>query len=192
MKKLLLFVFTLTSTLCFSQTYDLKTVKEVKFFGVDYSLVKVYEATETAEQFRDAFEAINGLFIAEQKKYDVAPFLGKGVIEISINEVNKKNKNIDLSDLFTTEKHLRLTKEDLQRAVKALNINPEQGVGVVFIGDILNKISGMGHYHIVFFDMENNEIIDTWQGKGTSGGFGLRNFWASTVYKMIKSNQIKY
>ena len=192
MKKLLFLAFIAVSTLCFSQTYDLKTVESVKFFGVDYSLVKVYGANETAEQFHYIFERINDLIVDEVEKYNPSPLLKKKVYAISVNEVNEKIQKMDISNIITSEKNVSLTREDLQKAVQSLAIEPEEGVGVVFVGELLSKTNDMGYYHIVFFDMENKQIIETYKGQGKSGGFGLRNYWASTIYKMIKSSRIKY
>ena len=86
MKKLILFLFLSTSLFCFGQGKSaLKDIQSIKFYGVDYSQVKVFGADESPAQFKDAFRRINELFITEAKKYNV----GKSFLELWL-----KNNNI--------------------------------------------------------------------------------------------------
>lgn len=55
----------------------LKDIQSIKFYGVDYSQVKIFGADESPAQFKDAFRRINELFITEAKKYNVGKQLKK-------------------------------------------------------------------------------------------------------------------
>ena len=56
MKKLILFLFLSTSLFCFGQGKSaLKDIQSIKFYGVDYSQVKIFGADESPAQFKDAF-----------------------------------------------------------------------------------------------------------------------------------------
>ena len=102
MKKLILFLFLSTSLFCFGQGKSaLKDIQSIKFYGVDYSQVKIFGADESPAQFKDAFRRINELFITEAKKYNVGKQLKKEVTEISLDAVNQVNENIDLTELMT-------------------------------------------------------------------------------------------
>lgn len=192
MKRTVLLFLCLYALGSFAQSYDLKKVREVKFFGVDYSKVKVFGATETEMEFASAFERINMLFLSEADKYDMSKFLQKHVYEISIEEVSDKIRNADFSEMKTGSRKHRLSQEDLQNAVTTLNNEPEEGVGVVFVAEMLNKAEGVGFYRIVFFDMQTKEVIDSFWGQGKSGGFGLRNYWAGSIHHMKKKGRIYY
>ena len=48
----------------------MKDIQSIKFYGVDYSQVKIFGADESPVQFKDAFRRINELFITEAKKLD--------------------------------------------------------------------------------------------------------------------------
>lgn len=77
-EKLILFLFLSTSLFCFGQGKSaLKDIQSIKFYGVDYSQVKVFGADESPAQFKDAFRRINELFITEAKKYNVGKQLKK-------------------------------------------------------------------------------------------------------------------
>ena len=71
MKKILLLFGLLVSSFAFGQNNkELKEIKNVNFYGVDFSLAKVYGAAETSEQFKKAFDGINFLFISEEYIFD--------------------------------------------------------------------------------------------------------------------------
>ena len=160
MKKLILFLFLSTSLFCFGQGKSaLKDIQSIKFYGVDYSQVKIFGADESPAQFKDAFRRINELFITEAKKYNVGKQLKKEVTEISLDAVNQVNENID---------------------------QKTPGVGMVFIAQFLDKSNNRGTYEVVFFNTETKEIIEEWITDGKARGFGLRNYWAGSIYSALK------
>ena len=140
MKKLILFLFLSTSLFCFGQGKSaLKDIQSIKFYGVDYSQVKIFGADESPAQFKDAFRRINELFITEAKKYNVGKQLKKEVTEISLDAVNQVNENIDLTELMTAKREYTLSKEQIKAAINALPIQKTPGVGMVFIAQFLDK-----------------------------------------------------
>lgn len=137
MKKLILFLFLSTSLFCFGQGKSaLKDIQSIKFYGVDYSQVKIFGADESPAQFKDAFRRINELFITEAKKYNVGKQLKKEVTEISLDAVNQVNENIDLTELMTAKREYTLSKEQIKAAINALPIQKTPGVGMVFIAQL--------------------------------------------------------
>ena len=175
MKKLILFLFLSTSLFCFGQGKSaLKDIQSIKFYGVDYS------------QFKDAFRRINELFITEAKKYNVGKQLKKEVTEISLDAVNQVNENIDLAELMTAKREYTLSKEQIKAAINALPIQKTPGVGMVFIAQFLDKSNNRGTYEVVFFNTETKEIIEEWITDGKARGFGLRNYWAGSIYSALK------
>ena len=158
MKKLILFLFLSTSLFCFGQGKSaLKDIQSIKFYGVDYSQVKIFGADESPVQFKDAFRRINELFITEAKKYNVGKQL-----------------------------KYTLSKEQIKAAINALPIQKTPGVGMVFIAQFLDKSNNRGTYEVVFFNTETKEIIEEWITDGKARGFGLRNYWAGSIYSALK------
>ena len=166
MKKLILFLFLSTSLFCFGQVKSaLKDIQSIKFYGVDYSQAKVFGADESPIQFKDAFRRIN---------------------EISLDAVNQVNENINLAELMTTKREYSLSKEQIKAAIEALPIQKTPGVGMVFIAQFLDKSNNRGTYEVVFFNTETKEIIEEWITDGKARGFGLRNYWAGSIYSALK------
>lgn len=65
-------------------------------------------------------------------------------------------------------------------------IQKTPGVGMVFIAQFLDKSNNRGTYEVVFFNTETKEIIEEWITDGKARGFGLRNYWAGSVYSALK------
>lgn len=176
-----------TSLFCFGQGKSaLKDIQSIKFYGVDYSQVKIFGADESPAQFKDAFRRINELFITEAKKYNVGKQLKKEVTEISLDAVNQVNENIDLTELMTAKRKYTLSKEQIKAAINALPIQKTPGVGMVFIAQFLDKSNNRGTYEVVFFNTETKEIIEEWITDGKARGFGLRNYWAGSIHSALK------
>lgn len=192
MKKLVLVIALLVSVCSFAQNKEiLKDINSVQFYGVDFSHVKVYEAKESSEQFKIAFQDINNLFISESKKYNVAKALNREVAGIHVDNAKDRAYKINTKDLFTTNADYRLDENTIKEIVKSLDISEKEGTGVIIIAEILNKLQNRGYYRVVFFDIKTRNIIDSWNADGKARGFGLRNFWAYSVYNVLKDMNLK-
>ncbi len=192
MKKIILLFSLFFSLYSFGQNSQaVGEVKEIRFYGIDFSNVKVYGASEAPGEFRYAFEGINYLFISEPKKYNVSKFFNKNVLDISVNEVNSLLAKMDTKDMAIMSSDYVIEEEALKKIIKDLPINDNEGTGVVLVAEFLNKTNNRGYYQIVFFDLGTREILDSWRADGKARGFGLRNFWAGSVYDVLKHIKIK-
>lgn len=186
MKNLVCLLLLIINLPCLSQNKSiLKNIKDIKFYGVDYSSVSVIGAKESPEQFRNAFEAINNLFITEPKKFNVNKLLKKNVTKVSIFEVNSLIENIN-DDAFYIPSFTPRSIQSIQEQIFNLPIEKEKGIGVVIIAKCLDKNKKKGIYQIIFFNLANKKIIDSWEDEGKAGGFGLRNYWGNSVYNLLK------
>ncbi|MFR9495525.1 MAG: hypothetical protein SNG81_04035 [Rikenellaceae bacterium] len=177
MKKIFLaimLIFSATS-LTKAQTFD-----NVTFLGVDYSAVNVLYADETSEQFISAFERINQLMISEPEKYDVAKYLN---IDIKTIELKYAIKNIATlqSRNFTDLDEEKISIESVVASYPEI-----KGTALLLIARELNKAKAIGQYDIVVFNGQTKEILKIDSFVGDAGGFGLRNFWAGSIYKGLE------
>lgn len=181
MKKLV-FLFTLVFSLnVFGQSY---MNDDIVFYGIDYSQVKVYGASEHYSQFREAFYGINSLFVTEPNKYDVGKILGVNIVSQDFEPVEEKINSIQ--DLLIVNRNYQLTDEQIQEAINSLSLKEENGTGLVIVAQLLNKADKWGSYSIVYFDINTREILDAFDTNGKAGGYGLRNYWARSVLEGLK------
>ena len=171
MKKLLSIALCLIAVSGFAQKG--KTKMAADFYGVDYSCVSVVGANEQPAEFIKAFEAINRLFLSEP---------------------NVEQANEALGGLAAEQFTPRSTKADIAAQLPGILARYDNGSGnkgLVLIATTLDKGNGIGYYTAVLFDPATQEVILQMDMAGKPGGFGLRNYWAGSVYNALKK-QGKY
>jgi hypothetical protein len=130
--------------------------------------------------------AINTLILAEPDKYKLKEFFGKTEVTPDLAVVTERNSKIDPAALVISEGY-EIPKDDVGKIIKSYNISGKTGTGLVFIAGNLNKTSQTGSYYVVFFDMASKEIIDSRPMVGKAAGFGFRNYWAGSIYNVMKT-----
>ena len=122
-------------------------ISSITFYGIDYSLVRVYGASESPTQFRFTFGEINDLFISQPKKFDISKFTGKKLDEISLDAVNEVNQKLNLHDLVTTTPDYTLDATQITQAVRRLPIKKgAEGTGAVIVAKLLKKADNRATY----------------------------------------------
>ncbi|MBO7285088.1 MAG: hypothetical protein J6U69_00635 [Alistipes sp.] len=174
--------------LCFAAHSAQPNSKWCYMYGVDFSEVQVFGAMESEEDFAQAFENINLLFITEADKYDVSQTIGHSV-KLVLEPMMNLLKECDYEDLKTYDDEC--PEIDIAECVESYDLEQEEGLGVVIIAKFLNKPEKYGEYAIVVFDIATRNVIKSVDVFGAAGGFGLRNFWAKSVYNVLTSVYIK-
>ena len=185
MKKMLVLMCLLFAVITNAQEKtSLKDVKELTFFGVDFSQAKVFGADETVNQFKDAFTGINNLFLREPKKYDTGKaFNAKVTMDLtpSLDLVDGISKD----NLFTQDENYVLSDEQIAKSISHLKLGDAQGYGAIIMAGLLNKGRNKETLNVIVFNIETKDIIFNQQYTEGARGFGLRNFWAYPVYKVL-------
>lgn len=175
------------SCVCFAakKSSPIAKVSTINFYGVDYTKCRAAGLEGTPEQISKALTNINDLFVTEAKKYDVAKMTKKkvGVVDTKVAAAMCENMNAD--SLLIQSTGNKLSSEVVESTIKNLNLKETKGTGLLLIGEYLNKSKSEGSYRVVFFDIESRSIIAQWEATGKAGGFGLRNFWAKSVYLVM-------
>lgn len=164
---------------------DVKAADPDIFFGVDFSMVKVYGAEESPGDLVEAFDRINNLFVSEAKKYDPNKAFKTKDIALSLTMIRDMIADMDRKDLIVDSNDYRLTRKEIERQVKKYNTGSIQGVGAVLIADLLDKSKNSGTYQAVIFDIRTKKVISVKEVSGQAKGFGLRNYWARSVHESL-------
>lgn len=166
----------------------LNDVRNIDFYGVDFSLAKVMGADESLAKFAEAFEAINLLLINEQSKYNLEKFLNKDNVALHLKHLNKSYAKVAADEDFKIyNDEYKIDIEDVKTQIQGYkDVDYKYEVGAVLIAELLNKSKGYATYYFAFFDNKTKEIIAIYPMKCKIGGFGLRNFWASSVLEAMK------
>lgn len=158
--------------------------KQYYVYGVDFSHAKVYASGESVEQFAKAFEGINMLIVTEPEKYDFSRILNKKVNTV-IEPMIKIVSSHDYSNLKSLSNTYDYT--SYSSIIKSYDLPQTEGVGIVLVAKLLNKPMATASYELIMFDIASRKILYNNEFTGKAKGFGLRNFWAGSVYDIIKS-----
>ena len=170
----------------------------ITWLGIDFSHVTLignfaefYDvgAKSSVQIITDYFPKWNRIILDEREKYDIRGMLRRMDIDYDIDMIMDHNYWAD-PDSMESYNTRRFTGEDIQAFVDQYNLEGREGIGVVFIAESLNKCYEEAYFHFVAMDMKTGEVIFHKRLRGEPSGFGLRNYWANSVYRIIKD--IKY
>ena len=190
---LLLFIAVIVDSQTAKDLFSPSNVK-ISWLGVDFSHVKLigdfsqfYGAGEKDNsQIRDNyFPAWNRLILVEPDKYDIKGMLRNDSIIYDIEMVTKVNSSTPEEDMesYNTPNY---TKKDIETFVSLYDTKDKSGIGILFLAESLNKSMKEAYFHFVAIDMKTKEIIIHERLRGKPKGFGLRNYWAGSIYSVIK------
>jgi hypothetical protein len=104
-----------------------------------------------------------------------------------ITELNAKAATEDMeSDNAKT-----FTAKDIESFVKEYKPENKDGIGIVFIAETLNKAETEAWFHFVAINLSNNAVLFSERMKGNPSGIGLRNYWAGSIYDVMKEIKSK-
>ncbi|MCX2745381.1 hypothetical protein OO013_15995 [Mangrovivirga sp. M17] len=192
-------LFFIASTLIFAQNTNKLFFPEtpITWLGVDYSHMKIIgdfsqfagNGTLTERDIKDKyFKSWNNLFIRESEKYDIKGMLDKTSISNDIDMIREVNQATDPSQMVS-KLVPGYTSDQITSFVQSYNwdkVDNKKGVGVLFIAEAYDKVGLAGYYWFVAVDLETGKILLKDRLIGKPGGFGIRNYWAGSFYRIIK------
>lgn len=139
----------------------------------------------------------NRIVAKEKDRYKIKEAYDKTNVNYDIEVTINRNGAIDTNEIF---KYINkdfstphLTTEDIASIVKDYKaIDAAKGLGLVYIVDYFNKNNQEGCIWVTFFDLSTKKVIHTEAFKTKAGGFGLRNYWAKTVFNTINASKSAY
>jgi len=170
----------------------------ITWLGIDFSHVRLIGnfsdfldlgAKSSVEIITSYFPEWNRIVLDEGEKYDIRGMLRRLDIYYDIDMIMDVNYQTN-PDSLESYNARRFTGKDIQSYVSQYNLEGRDGIGVVFIAESLNKSYKEAYYHFVAINMKTSEVLFHYRLRGEPSGFGLRNYWANSVYRVI--NDIKF
>ncbi len=196
MKKLIIIslIGLLSSSLYSQGISKVKEATDIAWYGLDFSKAKLIggsvDFADVDAIINRHFESWNVIIITETKKYDISKNLGKNVTP-RISKAVELNKQVSAEGLVTYDQN-RLSKDDLQNIVSQYQ-EDEDGMGMLFAVENLDKINSIVRVQIVFFEIRTGKIEYTQFMEGKSKKtVSFRNVWAGGIHKIIKSIKKEY
>lgn len=164
--------------------------KPLTWLGIDFSHVKYIDpaATVTDQELRDKyFVAWNQLVAQEPKKYDLGRAFGRTIIDRAEVAEKANAKARPPFVLSRAEEASGITEADLGKIAKSYDLSGLEGIGAALVAESLDKPHEKGHYWLVFLELPKGSVLLAQKMSGPAAGFGFRNYWAGSYYKVLKS-----
>ncbi|MFO7370000.1 MAG: hypothetical protein R6X09_07015 [Bacteroidales bacterium] len=170
----------------------------ITYLGIDFSHVKLvgnfaefFEAgRKNVMEIRDFyFPRWNSVVVNEREKFDISGMLRKNNVYYDLSMINAVNARTN-PDSLESYNAVVLSPDDISKLVLQYDLEGKQGIGVVFVAESLNKSYEEAYFHFVAINMDTREVIFQRRLRGQPQGFGLRNYWINSLYRII--NDVKY
>jgi hypothetical protein len=170
----------------------------ITWLGIDFSEARYIGDPGTVDTYemKGLFDKINQLILAESDKYNLRKSFNKSYITPNLSLVNELNAKIDESKLLSNDNNdiSRINADMVQLMANRYKFENINGIALVFIMESMNKNTSQASMWVTFVNATNNKVILTTRMVGKSGGFGFRNHWAGSIYKvldLIRAKQYK-
>lgn len=167
--------------------YDVPAV----WLGVDFSEARYIlgEGDNTSgNNLKEIFERINGVIVNEPDKYKLKNRFYKQELTEQLSIVSAINEKINPANIVSesSSDYTRMDEAFIKKMVKRYQIKKQDKVGIVIIMEGMNKRLPQASMWVTFIDLSNQQVLLTKRMTGKPGGFGLRNYWASSVSKVLE------
>jgi|WetSurSiteA1Bulk_404760.scaffolds.fasta_scaffold00095_5 hypothetical protein len=163
-----------------------KSEKAIVWYGIDFTMAKFTLVTEDPATIVNQYlAAINTLIQMEPEKYDLKKWFNKTEAAIELDQVNARNSKIDAGSLVISDEH-SISLDDAKSVIAKYDTKGKAGLGLIFVAENLNKVKQTGSFYVCFFDQATKEIVDAQRYEAKAVGIGFRNYWAGSVYNIMK------
>ena len=173
----------------------IRQANSIVWFGLDFSKAQLIGSegfTDPVDIKERFFDKWNRLIIDEADKYNFRRTFQKESLEYDLSVVEERNKMPEADELVINSEY-SLSQEEAEAVVSQYRSSEfTEGLGLVFVIESFNKPEQKGHMWVTFFDIATHEIVLIKKYSGEAGGFGLRNYWARSVYEVIEQLEKGY
>jgi hypothetical protein len=165
------------------------------WMGIDFSESRFFSdpGTVSASGMVEFYSRINYLIISEPDKYNLNKTFDKTTVTPNIDMVEKVNRSIDETKILTYNfaDFNRLDTSKIQSMVSNYNTGDIKGLAAIFIMEGMNKPKELAVMWVTFFNTDTRQVLHTSRLTGKAGGMGFRNYWAATIYDVLKQIRAK-
>jgi hypothetical protein len=182
----LAFAFCIGSITMAQDKAKAKSEKSITWYGIDFTVARFTLVTDDPSVIVNQYlKSINQLIQMEPTKFDLKKWFNKTEVAYDLDQVNERNAKINTEGLVISDDY-KITLDDVKRVIAKYNTKGKSGIGLILVAENLHKVKQTGSYYVVFFDQANKEIIDAQRFEVKAVGIGFRNYWAGSVYNIMK------
>lgn len=151
------------------QERDVFTVKNLTFYGYDYSLFKFYDDEQRiSPDIKEHSFAWVGRMIKEIPEEVMEKWLKKEKIVYNFDVTINKTKELISENLISTSAH-KIPKDTLQSILSNYDLAEKEGTGLVVILECFNRSMKAVTAYYLFFDIKTQKIIRSYYISSSDG-----------------------
>ncbi|SMD32191.1 hypothetical protein SAMN04488029_0533 [Reichenbachiella faecimaris] len=162
---------------------------DLTWFGIDYTQCRMVGEegfTDKKKIVEVYFNAWNDFVFTEKNKYDVAKYMMKDDVKFDLSLVKAKNTQVN-PDSIVYDETATLVNDQVSALLIDYDFSKHKGLGAMLFAEYYSKRNLEASYFFVIFDIDSGELLLTKRYIIGPGGFGFRNYWASTFYNSLKN-----
>lgn len=174
------------------------SAQTVKFFGINYSQLKCIHKVDFVDklgvtQCQSLVDRYitewNEYFITEKEKFDAAKFFLVAKAELDLKQSIEDGKNYAVDSCVIENEAYTIAPEKIKSIVKSYQNANTSGVGILIIGESLNKQKGRANYYVTYLDIATGELLYSVKITGSPVGYGFAPYWINSLYNALNENK---
>ncbi len=169
------------------------SAESILWFGLDFSearFVGKHDFKSSYELKEKFIPAWNQLMLSEAEKFNISEYFHVPSVNNDFGDVYARNEAINEDEIILGIDGIRhsMEEEDIQRIVSDY-VTEYEGYGLVFIVESFNKVTVNATIWVTYFHIPSKTVVFTKRMNAEPGGFGLRNYWAGAIYKIMEDSE---
>jgi hypothetical protein len=166
------------------------------FLGLDFTGTKFIgdlDKFKSDEEVHELLKSWNDLIFSEPDKYDIAAAIDRKKVESALDITVDHNRELEIADLVSAspKDFFHLSPAKIFDIIAGYDFKGKEGIGLMLNIESFSKLNESGALWFTFVDMKSRKIIFTERMIGEPGGFGIRNYWATCIYRALKQVEKK-
>lgn len=160
------------------------------WLGLDFSETRIFGDLSTSSQDikERYFKSINELILNESLKFNVSKSFRRTNLTYDLSQIQTNNSRVDPTKIIATNPNelTRMNEALVEKIVKGYNFDNKSGYGIVFLVESFDKTAKSASMYVTILDLNTKNVLLTKRMSAKPSGFGFRNYWANTIYEVLK------
>ncbi|MGD2034153.1 MAG: hypothetical protein PVF73_03795 [Bacteroidales bacterium] len=193
MKKIvsILFFAVLTFSLFGQSKDELNDSESILWLGLDFTKARFegkYDFESPDALTGKYLTAWNKLMLQEPDKFNVGKYFDFVTVDTDFDIAMEHNEGLDKEKIFLDAGEISkysLDEETVQKIVSGYDAEYD-GYALLFVVESFSKTAVQANIWVTFFHVPTKKVVSAKKMSVEPGGFGVRNYWAGAVYKVMK------
>lgn len=176
----------------YTSEQDIFTIKELTFYGYDFSDWRLAETKRVGEDMRVYIMSWIDLMKRKMTSDRLLHWYVKDNVTPNFAPTDERAKQIKPQHLVVSIKHY-IASDSVQFFINAYKLTEKEGIGLVMIVECFDKESSRTSGYFAFFDIATRKILQLeYVDQKEVDGYGLTNYWGVSLNGVTSNHASSY